>query len=162
MKPIKASDERTLENAIAMANAIASKSMHDLDKRHLEDFYPEQPPPPCQTPNSPTAKKFSFWFPNSGGGGGSAGAGAAAAAGERRHFSDEANANADIESLLTPGAKDAYKVPNAKRSTYKRLGSVQLVPTHPSVEGSHGKAYAVRRLREFSSVNSLKREEGGK
>ena len=97
MKPIKASDERTLENAIAMANAIASKSMHDLDKRHLDDFYPEQP---CQTPNSP-AKKFSFWFP--GGGGASGG-------GERRHFSDEANANADIESLLTPGAKDAYKM----------------------------------------------------
>ena len=108
MKPIKASDERTLENAIAMANAIASKSMHDLDKRHLEDFYPEQPP--CQTPNSPTAKKFSFWFPNSGGGGG----GTAAASGERRHFSDEANANADIESLLTPGAKDAYKVRTAQ------------------------------------------------
>ena len=95
MKPIKASDERTLENAIAMANAIASKSMHDLDKRHLDDFYPEQP---CQTPNSP-AKKFSFWFPKEPQGGG-----------ERRHFSDEANANADIESLLTPGAKDAYKM----------------------------------------------------
>ena len=94
VKPIKASDERTLENAIAMANAIASKSMHDLDKRHLDDFYPEQP---CQTPNSP-AKKFSFWFPKEPQGG------------ERRHFSDEANANADIESLLTPGAKDAYKV----------------------------------------------------
>ena len=94
VKPIKASDERTLENAIAMANAIASKSMHDLDKRHLDDFYPEQP---CQTPNSP-AKKFSFWFPKESQGG------------ERRHFSDEANANADIESLLTPGAKDAYKV----------------------------------------------------
>ena len=94
MKPIKASDERTLENAIAMANAIASKSMHDLDKRHLDDFYPEQP---CQTPNSP-AKKFSFWFPNE------------KESKERRHFSDEANANADIESLLTPGAKDAYKV----------------------------------------------------
>lgn len=94
VKPIKASDERTLENAIAMANAIASKSMHDLDKRHLDDFYPEQP---CQTPNSP-AKKFSFWFPNE------------KESKERRHFSDEANANADIESLLTPGAKDAYKV----------------------------------------------------
>ena len=96
VKPIKASDERTLESAIAMANAIASKSMHDLDKRHLDDFYPEQP---CQTPNSP-AKKFSFWFPKESQGGG----------GERRHFSDEANAHADIESLLTPGAKDAYKV----------------------------------------------------
>jgi hypothetical protein len=88
-----------LDSAIAMANAITSKSMHDLDKRHLDEFYEHQPPP--QTPNSP-AKKFSFWFP---------GSGAAAANSDRRNFSDEsnANANADLSSLLTPGEKDAYR-----------------------------------------------------
>ena len=94
VKPIKASEERTLENAIAMANAIASKSMHDLDKRGLDEF-DGQPPLPPHTPTSP-AKKFNFWFPTAGGG-------------ERRHFSDEVNASGDLESILTPGAKDAYK-----------------------------------------------------
>ena len=62
VKPIKASDEKTLDNAIAMANALASKSMHDLDKRHL-DLYDYSPPLQSPlTPNSPS-KKFSFWFP---------------------------------------------------------------------------------------------------
>ena len=54
VKPIKASDEKTLESAIAMANALASKSMHDLDKRCLTDGYSPQPSP--LTPSSPTKK----------------------------------------------------------------------------------------------------------
>ena len=29
--------------------------------------------------------------------------------GERRPFSEEANANSDVNSLLTPGAIDAYR-----------------------------------------------------
>ena len=64
VKPIKASDEKTLDNAIAMANMLASKSMHDLDKRHLDDFY-DNPSPPVHSPNTPNSpsKKFSFWFP---------------------------------------------------------------------------------------------------
>ena len=65
VKPIKASDEKTLENAIAMANALASKSMHDLDKRHLdEDFYENAAAAAAsRTPNSPS-KKFTFWQGN--------------------------------------------------------------------------------------------------
>ena len=39
VKPIKASDEKALESAIAMANALASKSMHDIDKKSMEQFY---------------------------------------------------------------------------------------------------------------------------
>ena len=57
VKPIKASDEKALENAIAMANALASKSLHDLDKRHLDEFHD-----PNLTPTS-ASKKFTFWFP---------------------------------------------------------------------------------------------------
>ena len=44
VKPIKASDEKTLESAIAMAHSLASKSMHDLDKRcRGEIFDPVSP-----------------------------------------------------------------------------------------------------------------------
>ena len=93
VKPIKASDERTLENAIIMANQLASKSMHDLDKR-VDDMFNASPDP--ITPNSP-AKKFTFKFPtkhrssspkNSG-----------------RHFTDETS-QADLEWGV--GAKSAY------------------------------------------------------
>jgi hypothetical protein len=66
VKPIKASDERTLEKAIEMANALASKSMHELDKRTMDHFYDSSPAPSPLTPNSPT-KRFSFWFPTPGG-----------------------------------------------------------------------------------------------
>ena len=93
VKPIKASDERTLENAIIMANQLASKSMHDLDKR-VDDMFNASPDP--ITPNSP-AKKFTFKFPskhrpsspkNSG-----------------RHFTDETS-QSDLEWGV--GAKSAY------------------------------------------------------
>ena len=66
VKPIKASDKKTLESAIAMANALASKSMHELDKRTTDHFYDSSPGLSPLTPNSPT-KKFSFWFPTPGG-----------------------------------------------------------------------------------------------
>ena len=71
VKPIKASDEKALDAAIAMANALASKSMQDLDKRGLHlagedplyNNYDGGPPAPSPlTPNSPS-KKFAFWFP---------------------------------------------------------------------------------------------------
>ena len=55
VKPIKASDEKALESAIAMANALASKSMHDIDKRSDFDSSPLDSP----------SKKFSFFFPSS-------------------------------------------------------------------------------------------------
>lgn len=97
VKPIKASDEKTLENAIAMANALASKSMHDLDKRCIDSFYDNSPIRSPLTPNSPS-KKFQFWFP-----------GKSSPKGERRHFSEELQSSADVESMITPSAKDAYR-----------------------------------------------------
>ncbi len=51
-----------------MANLMASKSMHDLDKRHLgdredeHDFYYGNKSP--LTPGGSPAKKFHFWFPS--------------------------------------------------------------------------------------------------
>jgi hypothetical protein len=70
VRPIKASDERTLENAIIMANQLASKSMHDLDKRCVDDMFNASPQESPVTPNSST-KKFTFKFPSSSSGGGS-------------------------------------------------------------------------------------------
>ena len=67
VKPIKASDEKTLESAIAMAHSLASKSMHDLDKKsamwHCDPVSPShRHRSPSLTPGSPT-KRF-FWFPS--------------------------------------------------------------------------------------------------
>ena len=102
VKPIKASDERTLESAIAMANALASKSMHDLDKRCLTDGYSPQPSP-ALTPSSPT-KKF-FWFP-------SVRSSSPRGAGhrERRPFldSDQSN-NVDADTMVSTETKNAYR-----------------------------------------------------
>ena len=58
----KASDEKALESAIAMTNALASKSMHDIDKKSMEQFYEHSPGRSPITPTSPS-KKFSFFFP---------------------------------------------------------------------------------------------------
>ena len=52
-----------------MANALASQSMLELDKRGgcggADDFYENSPPPVLQQSHSPHSpgKKFSFWFP---------------------------------------------------------------------------------------------------
>ena len=103
VKPIKASDERTLENAILMANQIASKSMHDLDKRCTDDMFNASPQVSPITPNSPT-KKFTFKFPvtshkhKSG------------SHSPTRHFTDEVNSRSDMNSAISPQARDAYKV----------------------------------------------------
>ena len=102
VKPIKASDERTLESAIAMANALASKSMHDLDKRCLADGYSPQPSP-ALTPSSPT-KKF-FWFP-------SVRSSSPRGAGhhEKRPFLDSEQANnVDVERMVSSETKNAYR-----------------------------------------------------
>ena len=105
VKPIKASDEKTLEKAIKMANQLASKSMQDLDKRGRggDDMFSASPEVSPITPNSPT-KKFSFKFPSSSTGG------------RNRSASPKANRlvagreeGGGAESLLTPGARDAYK-----------------------------------------------------
>ena len=150
MKPIKASDEKTLDDAIAMANALASKSMHDLDKRCIADEYDASPVRSPLTPNTPS-KKFSFWFPSgknqssahatspkSGGGGG-------------RHFSEEANANADLDSLITPGAKDAYK------ALIDGMGSSRTSLNDPSSprSPSHQPLGSDPSLRMASSVSSI-------
>ena len=116
VKPIKASDEKTLEKAIKMANQLASKSMQDLDKRGV-DASPQMSP---LTPDSPT-KKFSFKFPSSG-------------AGAR---SQSPTHGSNVESLITPAARDAYKalieggkeerpepVPVTKSSSVSSMGSV--------------------------------------
>ncbi len=121
VKPIKASDERTLENAILMANQLASKSMHDLDKRCVDDMFNASPQESPVTPNSST-KKFTFKFPT-GGGGGSSGkhhhsrsSSPPSSKGSssrhhhhNHHFSDEVNAHTDLESMITPTARDAYR-----------------------------------------------------
>lgn len=63
VKPIKSmnqGDERTLDAAILMANQLASKSMHNLD-RQVDDMFNASPDP--ITPDSPT-KKFTFKFPS--------------------------------------------------------------------------------------------------
>ena len=45
-----------------MTNALASKSMHDIDKKSMEQFYEHSPGRSPITPTSPS-KKFSFFFP---------------------------------------------------------------------------------------------------
>ena len=105
VKPIKASDERTLENAILMANQIASKSMHDLDKRCTDDMFNASPQVSPITPNSPT-KKFTFKFPSSTSRGNKGGSSHS----PTRHFTDEVNQRSDINAAISPTARDAYKV----------------------------------------------------
>jgi activated CDC42 kinase 1 len=101
VRPIKASDERAIESAIAMANALASKSMHDLDTRSIEPFYEHSPGRSPMTPNSPS-KKFSFFFPSTAGGSKSPKV-------ERKPFTDDAKTTGDLTSCLSTGEKDAYR-----------------------------------------------------
>jgi len=116
VKPIKASDEKTLESAIAMAHSLASKSMHDLDKRcRGEIFDPVSPNrrSPSLTPGSPT-KRF-FWFPSVRGAASTSSpkGGALAADGTRRQpFLDDtlgSGATVSIENMLSDGSKSAYE-----------------------------------------------------
>lgn len=63
MKPISAADQRTLDSAIAMANALASKSILELD-RNLEssadsDGVPDSPITPS-SPSKQGGSRFSF------------------------------------------------------------------------------------------------------
>merc|ERR1719481_2076716 len=101
VKPIKASDEKTLENAIKMANQLASKSMQDLDKRSVDDMFNASPQVSPLTPNSPT-KKFTFKFPNSK-------TRSTSPKNSARHFSDDVSSHVDLEAYITPTARDAYK-----------------------------------------------------
>jgi len=99
VKPIKASDERTLENAIIMANQIASKSMHDLDKRCTDDMFNASPQVSPLTPNSPS-KKFTFKFPTHS---------KQKSSSPSRHFTDEVQSRTDLNAIITPSARDAYR-----------------------------------------------------
>merc|ERR1719158_2038036 len=116
VKPIKASDERTLENAIIMANQLASKSMHDLDKRCADDMFNASPQVSPLTPNSPT-KKFTFKFPSTKARSSSPKPG--------RHFTDEVSGpQTDLESFITPTAKNAYDaLINGDKNTSDKLDS---------------------------------------
>ena len=96
VKPIKASDEKTLEKAIKMANQLASKSMQDLDKRCVDDMF-ESPQVSPITPNSPS-KKFSFKFPTNTRNRSSS---------PKRHLPETDGSTAS--DLITPTARDAYK-----------------------------------------------------
>ena len=100
VKPIKASDEKTLENAIKMANQLASKSMQDLDKRCTDDMFNASPQVSPITPNSPT-KKFSFKFPSN--------RNRSTSPSGARNFSDDVASNTNIEAMITTTARDAYK-----------------------------------------------------
>ena len=98
VRPIKASDEKALESAIAMANALASKSMHDIDKKSIDHYYEQSPGRSPITPNSP-AKKFSFFFPS----------GNKSPKAERKPFSETAAASKDLATSISEQEKDAYR-----------------------------------------------------
>ena len=65
MKPISATDQKTLDSAIAMANELASKSMLELDNNidgcieDIDGFSPETPNTPT-SPGKSTGSLFSF------------------------------------------------------------------------------------------------------
>ena len=97
VKPISASDQRTLDQAIAMANELASRSMLDLDSRSstvLDHFSVDHAIGPIanmsldspHTPSSPSKRKFSFKF-----------SGRTSPRHERRNFTEEAASISDIQ-----------------------------------------------------------------
>jgi len=150
VKPIKASDERTLENAILMANQIASKSMHDLDKRCTDDMFNTSPQVSPLTLNSPS-KKFTFKFPvhkNR------------SSSPPTRHFTDEVNSRAEMNSMITPAARDAYKalIEGDKPSTGK-ADAPMSVPS-PTNNGRRlslppsSSVFSLSRVGEFESGGS--------
>ena len=84
VKPISASDQRTLESAIAMANELASRSMQELDGCEVSPL-PESP----HTPLSPNKRKFSFKLPSN-----------KSPKAERRNFTEEAASIPDIQVII--------------------------------------------------------------
>jgi hypothetical protein len=123
VKPIKASDERTLESAIAMANALASKSMHDLDKRCLADGGYSPQPSPALTPSSPT-KKF-FWFPSVRS---SSPRGAGGHHHEKKPFLDTEQANnVDVERMVSTELQSCLEVLLSINARYAFLVSFDTI-----------------------------------
>ena len=163
VKPIKASDERTLESAIAMANALASKSMHDLDKRCMTDGYSPQPSP-ALTPSSPT-KKF-FWFPSV-----RASSPRGAGQSEKKPFLDSEHVNnVDVERMVSNETRNAYRAlieSNTSRH-HQICNSVddklnQISPHSPSQHKQQqllGRGPLSMSQHHLPSHNAHKREEG--
>ena len=163
VKPIKASDERTLESAIAMANALASKSMHDLDKRCLADGYSPQPSP-ALTPSSPT-KKF-FWFP-------SVRSSSPRGAGhhDKKPFLDTEQANnVDVERMVSNETKNAYRaLIESNTSRHQQLcNSVddklnQISPNSPNQQKQPqllGRGHLSMSQHHLPSHGACRRDEG--
>lgn len=112
VKPISASDQKTLVEAIAIANELATRSLADLDCRTEAELVPESP----KTPSSPNKRKFSFKFSKS-----------SSPKAERRNFSEEAESIVTIEETLTDDAKQAYTTLIEKTNT----SSIYTVPINP-------------------------------
>ncbi|XP_060843490.1 activated Cdc42 kinase-like isoform X3 [Rhopalosiphum padi] len=94
VKPISASDEKSLDSAIAMANEMASRSMgSDIEQPHHQ--IPE-------SPSSPSKRKFMFKFPPP------IGSITKTPKHEIKTFTDEAASIPDIQGCLTEEAKQAY------------------------------------------------------
>ncbi|KAG1661241.1 Activated Cdc42 kinase-like [Nymphon striatum] len=91
VKPISASDQKTLDEAIAMANELASFSLQNIDGSEFDNRN-DSP----KTPSSPNKRKFSFKFPKN------------SPKAERRNFTEEAESITHIEESLSEGAKQAY------------------------------------------------------
>ncbi|XP_023224493.1 tyrosine-protein kinase PR2-like [Centruroides sculpturatus] len=114
VKPISATDQHTLDSAIAMAKELASKSMLELEYKSDSDVALESP----KTPTSPTKRKFSFKFKTS-------------PKPERRNFSEEAESILDINDIISKEAKEAYNSLVDKGQGLERSLS-HPVPSHNS------------------------------
>lgn len=100
VKPISATDQRTLDSAIAMANELASKSMLELDCNLESSADSDGVLDSPITPSSPSkhgGSRFSFKFASKG-----------SPKPERRHFSVEAASIPDIQSSISEEAKEVY------------------------------------------------------
>merc|ERR1719400_46112 len=143
VKPIKASDEKTLENAIKMANQLASKSMQDLDKRSTDDMFNASPQISPITPNSPT-KKFSFKFPTN--------RNRSTSPKGARNFSDDVASNTNIEAMISNTARDAYKALIEGKDQMEKPEAASPVMKYPTLPTSSSQASHRLSLPPSSSV----------
>ncbi|VVC45669.1 Hypothetical protein CINCED_3A018950 [Cinara cedri] len=95
VKPISASDEKSLDSAIAMANELANRSMGSDIEQPPHHQVPE-------SPSSPSKRKFTFKFPPP------IGSLTKTQKHEAKTFTDEAASIPDIQGCLTEEAKQAY------------------------------------------------------
>ncbi|XP_049843722.1 activated Cdc42 kinase-like isoform X5 [Schistocerca gregaria] len=138
VKPISASDEKTLDSAIAMAHELAARSMSELDSggvagggggpRTGSGVGSMQGSPP-ESPHTPAGgrRKFSFRFPApsasslSGGGGGDGGGTGTTGRGRRhevrRTFSEEAASIPDIQVPSEQSSSDDSKSKDSEHSS---------------------------------------------